>query len=258
MKKVNIFGHSFQKVIPILYRFITHRVKYFNDFSWNFDDYGLQIMKTQNSMSQKIRILHEINKKGYFKQKCQASEKYVHLNAFFMNYCIYAAWHGGDQPVALLRWMEAHVALIAPFGSSALLCLVSLIFLLTIPHRFSMGFRSGEFAGQSSTVIPWSLNQLSVPLAVWAGAKSYLKMKHLHKEMLLHKACQQKKAWSALKCPGSWLLWLWTSEEHSGPHQQMTWQPQIITDWKLHTGLQATWILCLSALPPNSGTLILN
>ncbi len=60
-------------------------------------------MKTQNSMSQKIRILHEINKKGYFKQKCQASEKYVHLNAFFMNYCINAAWHGGNQLVALLR-----------------------------------------------------------------------------------------------------------------------------------------------------------
>ncbi len=55
--------------------------------------------------------------------------------------------------------MEAQVALIAAFRSSELLGLVSLIFLLTIPHRFSMGFRSGEFAGQSSTV-PWSLNQL--------------------------------------------------------------------------------------------------
>ncbi len=33
---------------------------------------------------------------------------------------------------------------------------------------------------------------------------------------------------------------------------------QIITDWKLHTGLQATWILCLSTLPPDSGTLIVN
>ncbi len=40
-----------------------------------------------------------------------------------------------------------------------------------------MGFRSGEFAGQSSTVTPWSLNQLLVPLAVWAGAKSCWKMK---------------------------------------------------------------------------------
>ncbi len=33
--------------------------------------------------------------------------------------------------------MEAQVALIAAFRSSALLGLVSLIFLLTIPHRFS-------------------------------------------------------------------------------------------------------------------------
>ncbi len=36
-----------------------------------------------NSVSQKIIILHKINKKKniYFKQKCQASEKYVHLYA---------------------------------------------------------------------------------------------------------------------------------------------------------------------------------
>ncbi len=73
--------------------------------------------------------------------------------------------------------MEAQVSLTVAFSSSALLGLVSLIFLLTIPHRSSMGFRSGEFAGQSSTVTPWSLNQLLVPLAVWAGAKSCWKMK---------------------------------------------------------------------------------
>ncbi len=86
-----------------------------------------------------------------------------------MNDCINAAKHGGDQSVALLRCNEAQVALIAAFRSSALLGLMSLIFFLTIPHILSMGFRSGEFAGQSSTVTPWSLNQ------------------HLHK------ACQQKE-----------------------------------------------------------------
>ncbi len=79
--------------------------------------------------------------------------------------------------MALLRCIEAQVALIAAFRSSALLGLVSLIFLLTIAHRFSMGFRSGEFADQSSAVTPWALNQLLVHLAVWAGAKSCLKMK---------------------------------------------------------------------------------
>ncbi len=71
----------------ILYKFITHRVKYVKPFvSWHFDDYGLQIMKTQNAVSQKIWILHNINKKGYFKQKYQASEKYVHFYA--LNTCL--------------------------------------------------------------------------------------------------------------------------------------------------------------------------
>ncbi len=70
--------------------------------------------------------------------------------------------------------MEAQVALIADFRSSALLGRVSLIFLLTIPHRFSMRFRSGEFAGQSSTVISWSAKHLEVVLALWAGAKVLL------------------------------------------------------------------------------------
>ncbi len=71
--------------------------------------------------------------------------------------------------MTLLTYNEAQAALIAFFRSSALLGLVSLIFLLTILYIFSIGFRSGEFAGQSSTVTPWSLNQLLVPLAVWAG-----------------------------------------------------------------------------------------
>ncbi len=42
----------------------------------------------------------------------------------------------------------------------------------------------------------------------------------------LHKACHQKEAWSALKCPGRWLSWLWTSENTVDQHQQMTWQPK--------------------------------
>ncbi len=67
---------------------------------------------------------------------------------------------------------EAQVSLTVAFSSSAFFGLLFLIFLLPIPHRFSMGFRSGEFAGQSSTQTPWSFNQLLVLLAEWAGAKS--------------------------------------------------------------------------------------
>ncbi len=73
--------------------------------------------------------------------------------------------------------MEAQVSLTVTFSSSAFFGVLFLIFFLTISHRFSMGFRSGDFAGQSSTPTPWSFNQLLVLLAVWACAKSCWKMK---------------------------------------------------------------------------------
>ncbi len=68
MKKVNIYFSLFsESETHILYRFITHRMKYFQPFiSWNFYDYGLQIIKTQNPVFQKISILHKINKKSLF------------------------------------------------------------------------------------------------------------------------------------------------------------------------------------------------
>lgn len=47
--------------------------------------------------------------------------------------------------------------------SGSLLGLVSHFLPLTTTHWFCMGFRPWEFPGQSSTVTPWSLNQLLVP-----------------------------------------------------------------------------------------------
>ncbi len=44
--------------------------------------------------------------------------------------------------------------------------------------------------------------------------------------------------------------------KHSGTNTADDMAAQIIT--KLHTRLQATWILCLSTLPPDCGTLISN
>ncbi len=49
--------------------------------------------------------------------------------------------------------MEAQVSLTVAFSSSALLGLVSLIFLLTIPHRFSMGFKGGSCLFVTYTII---------------------------------------------------------------------------------------------------------
>ncbi len=94
--------------------------------------------------------------------------------------------------------MEVQVSLTVAFSSSAFFGLLFLIFLLTIPHRFSVRFRSGEFAGQSSTLTPWSFNQLLVLLAVWAGAKSCWKMKSA-----------SLKSWSAegsMKCSKTFLV----------------------------------------------------
>ncbi len=161
---------------------------------------------------------------------CWPSGKYVHLlymysilgrGSFCFNYCLNSAWHGGDQFVALLRWYGSPGSLTVAFSSSSFFGLLFLIFLLTIPHRFSMGFRSGEFAGQSSTPTPWSFNQLLVLLAVWACAKSCWKMKSASL-----KAGQQKLSWSAPKFLCKRVQWRWFSKNTMDQHQQMTLHPK--------------------------------
>ncbi len=60
--------------------------------------------------------------------------------------------------------MEAQVSLTVAFSSSAFFGLLFFIFLLTTPHRFSMGFRSGEFAGHLSNVrCFWQCGQVPNP-----------------------------------------------------------------------------------------------
>ncbi len=101
---------------------------------------------------------------------CWPSGKYVHLLYMYSILAlIMASIRRGMEVISLWHcWggMEAQVSLTVAFSSSAFFGLLFLIFLLTIPHRFSMGFKSGEFAG---TPTPWSFNQLLVLLAVWAG-----------------------------------------------------------------------------------------
>jgi hypothetical protein len=48
-----------------------------------------------------------------------------------------------------------------------------------IIHRFSMGFRSGEFPGHSRIWIPFDFSQSRTDLAVCAGAESCWKIRHL-------------------------------------------------------------------------------
>ncbi len=147
--------------------------------------------------------------------------------------------------------MEAQVSLAVASSSSAFCGLLFLIFLLTISHISSLRFRSGEFAGQSSTVTPCSFNQLLVLLAVWAGDKSCWKMKSASL-----KSWSAEEAYSAPKCLGKRCSdvgflktqWTNTSRWHCTPNHHRL--------WKLNTGLQETWSMSFSTLPPDSRTLV--
>ncbi len=70
------------------------------------------------------------------------------------------------------------------------------------------------------------------------------------------KLVSRRKHGSALKFPGRWLRWLWTQKTQWTNTSRWHGSPNHHWLWKLHTGLQATWILCLSTLPPDSRTLI--
>ncbi len=161
--------------------------------------------------------------------------------SFSTNFSISEVWHGSDQPVALLR----HYWAFSPSGS---LDRLFLIFLLKISHRFHMGFRSCMLADQSSKVISWSANHLEVVLALWAGAKVLLEKEISISLKLIsrwkHKVLQNLLVDGCIDFGLDKTQWANTSWRHSTPNHP----------WlrKLHTGLQAAWILCLSSLPPDS------
>ncbi len=132
--------------------------------------------------------------------------------------------------------MEAQVALIAAFRSSALLGLVSLIFLLTIPHRFwftmviEPAFGSFGSVGRCQVLLE---NKISISLKLVSRRK--------------HEVLQNFLVDGCVDCGLQKTQWTNTTDDMTA---------QIITDCGLHTGLQAICILFLSTLPPDSGTLI--
>ncbi len=140
------------------------------------------------------------------------------------------------KPRFLWQWPSAHLHC---FG------LLFLIFLLSIPRRFSMGFRSGEFADQSSTPTPWC----------WCFWQSGQVTILLENKISIFKKLKQKEAWSAPKCLGKRVQWSWFSK-NSGPTPADDIAPQIITDCgNLTLDLtHATWAMSFSTLPTNSRT----
>ncbi len=94
----------------------------------------------------------------------------VLLSMFFnaLDTCLGLKWHKLQHQWGV-AWKRSACGTAEALLSLQLVCIVgSTIFLLEISH---MGFRSGMLAGQSSTVISWSANNLEVVLILWAGAK---------------------------------------------------------------------------------------
>ncbi len=134
--------------------------------------------------------------------------------------------------------LEAQVSLTVAFSSSGFFGLLFLIFLLTIFNRFSLGFRSGEFAGKSSTPTPWSFNQLLVLLAVWAESWQIL----LENEIITFEKLVNRRKHEVLQnlsvngCSDVGFQktqWTNTNRWHCTPNHHRL--------WKLNSGLQATW-----------------
>ncbi len=159
--------------------------------------------------------------------------------SFSTSSSISEVWCGSDQTVALLRHYWA-------FRSSVLLDRLFFIFLLKISHRFHMGFMSGMLAGQSSRIILWSVNHLEVVLSLWAGSKVLLE-KEISISIKLASRRKQKVIQNLL-VDG----WIDSGSNTVDQHQQTSRHPNHHWLQKLHSGLQATWILCLSTLLPDS------
>ncbi len=147
-------------------------------------------------------------KKGYFKQKCQASWK---VCSFLCTQYLVgppitwttASVRRGMEAISLWHCsgvMKAQVALIAAFRSSALLGLVSLIFLLTIPYRFSMRSRSGEFVGQSNITVITAFGTF--------GSVGRCQVLLENEISISTKLVSRRKHEVLKKCPGRWLRWL--------------------------------------------------
>ncbi len=144
---------------------------------------------------------------------------------------VISLWHcwGGVKPRFLWQWPSAHLL-----------------------NRFSMGFRSGEFAGQSSTPTPWSFNQLFGAFGsvdrwqilleneISIFKKLVSRRKHEVLQHFLVNGCSdvgfQKTQWTN------------SSRWHCTPNHHRL--------WKLNTELQATWAMSFSTLPPDSRTLV--
>ncbi len=121
---------------------------------------------------------------------------------------VISLWHcwGGMEARFLWQWPSAHLhCWVWCLSSSSCSGLVSL--LANQAHQHHGHWTSFWYL--------WQCGQVPSPAGKW--------------NQHLHKAGQQKEAWSAIKFPGRWLHWL-DFRKHSGPTPADDMAAQIITD----------------------------
>ncbi len=142
--------------------------------------------------------------------------------SFCFNYCLNSAWHGGDQFVALLRWygspgfFDSSLQVICIVGSG-----VSHLPLDNTPQILY---------GVQVRRVCWPIKHSNTMVIESAfgtfGSLSRCQVLLENEISISIKLVSRRKHGSALKVPGRWLRWLWTSENTVDQHQQMTWQPK--------------------------------
>ncbi len=172
--------------------------------------------------------------------------------SFCMNCCINAPWHEGNQFVALLRWygstgcFDSGVQVISIVGSG-----VSHLPLYNTPYiLYGVQVRRvcWPIKHSNTMVIEPAFGtfgsvcrcQVLLENEICISIKLVSRRKHEVLYNFLVDGC--------IDCGLQKTQCTNTSRWHGSPNHHWL--------WKLYTGLQATWILCLSTLPPDSGTLI--
>ncbi len=183
------------------------------------------------------------------------SWKYVNLlymysilgrGSFCFNYCLNSAWHGGDQFVALLRW----------YGSPGFfdrgLQLICIFWSRFSFFSWQYLMSSGEFVRQSSTPTPWSFNQLFGAFGSVGRCQILLENEiNIFKKLVSRRKHEVLQNVLITWCSDAGFQktqWTNTNRWHCIPNHHRL--------WKLNTGLQATWTMSFSTLPPDSRTLV--
>ncbi len=174
--------------------------------------------------------------------------------SFCFNYCLNSAWHGGDQFVALLRWYES-----PGFFDS---CLQFICIYLVSCFTFS-SWQYPIYSLWGSGLVSLLASQTHTHHGHLTNFRCFWQCGQVPNHAGNWNQHLFLKSWSAegsMKCSTNVLVngcsdigfkktqWTNTSRWHCTPNHHRL--------WKLNTGLQATWAMRFSTLPPDSRTLV--